>query len=126
MPEDKPKSNRGGYRPGSGRKPASEEMKSRELAQKAIIEKYGTIVEGMKKLLETGEPSLVKFVWEHAQGKPTDKIDMTTRVEETRIVDINDDGTEDEDSDEYEDGKDYDYITGETLDAQIEPEDEDE
>ena len=114
MPEDKPKSNRGGKRPGAGRKPISEEMKSRELAQSAIIAKYGTIKDGMIKLLETGEPTLVKFVYEHAIGKPTDKIDLTSRVEETRIVDVNDDGTEEEDRDEYDeymDGTEYDEPT---------------
>lgn len=101
----------GGKRPNSGRKSISEEMKTRQIAQDAIKAKHGSIKDGMIALLETGEPTLVKFVWEHAQGKPTDKIDLTSRVEETRIVDINDDGTEDEDGEDYDDTDD---LTSET------------
>lgn len=120
MPEDKPKSNRGGARPGAGRKPVSEEMKSRELAQSAIKKKYGTIEDGMIALLNTNEPTLVKFVWEHAQGKPTDKIDLTSRIEETRIIDVDDDGNEEDDDevDEYNE-----FIDGTEYDK---PENEDE
>lgn len=67
---------RGGYRPGSGRKPKADEEKIRGLAVSAIEKKHGSIEEGFLKLLETGEPSLVKFVWEHAVGKPRDKVDV--------------------------------------------------
>lgn len=31
---------------------------------------------GFVKLLESGEASLIKFVWEHAVGKPREKMDV--------------------------------------------------
>lgn len=99
------KGGHGGKRTGAGRKPVSQEMKTRELAQKAIIEKFGSLDGGFKNLLESNDPALKKFVFEHAMGKPTDKVDMTTRVEETRIVDVDADGNE---LDEFNEG-DEDY-----------------
>lgn len=69
-------SNHGGSRPGSGRKPKADEEKVRNLAIAAIEEKHETLQKGFVKLLESGEASLIKFVWEHAVGKPREKIDM--------------------------------------------------
>jgi hypothetical protein len=97
----------GGPRKGAGRRPAHDEMRARDLARQAIINVYGSEEKGFEALLRTGEPTLVKWVYEHAQGKPTEHIDMTTRVEETRIVDVDDDGNE-EDDDELSDEKDDD------------------
>ncbi len=66
----------GGARPGAGRKPKADEEKVRVLATNAIIAKFGSIEKGMVNLIESGEPALVKFVWEHAVGKPREKMDV--------------------------------------------------
>ena len=66
----------GGARPGAGRKPKVDEEKIRGLAVAAIEKKYGGIQQGFEKLLESNEPSLIKFAWEHAVGKPRDKMDI--------------------------------------------------
>jgi len=71
----------GGSRPGSGRKSIAEEFKTSDLARTAIIQKYGSLEEGLKKLLDTGEQALIKFVFEHALGKTTDHMDVTTKGE---------------------------------------------
>ena len=68
--------NLGGARKGAGRKPKLEEDKVIKLAETAIITKYGTLEAGFVALLASGEPSLMKFVWEHAVGKPKDKVDV--------------------------------------------------
>ena len=65
----------GGKRIGAGRKPVHDEMKARDLCQTAIINKFGTLEAGLQFLLESEEPTLMKFVFEHAIGKPTDKIE---------------------------------------------------
>jgi hypothetical protein len=65
----------GGKRAGAGRKPVHDEMKARDLCQTAIINKFGTLEDGLQFLLESNEPTLMKFVFEHAIGKPTDKIE---------------------------------------------------
>lgn len=66
----------GGSRPGSGRKPKVDEEKIRGLAVSAIEKKHGDLETGFVKLLESNEPSLIKFVWEHAVGKPREKLDV--------------------------------------------------
>jgi hypothetical protein len=67
---------KGGARPGAGRKSQRDEDKARRLCIAAIEFKYGSLEKGLVKLLESDEPSLQKFVFEHAIGKPTDKIDL--------------------------------------------------
>jgi hypothetical protein len=69
---------RGGARTGAGRKSVADEEKTRSKAKAAITEKYGSIEDGLKALLGSGEQSLIKFVFEHALGKPADDIDITT------------------------------------------------
>jgi len=64
----------GGARTGAGRKSIAEEFKTSDLARKAIIEKYGSLEDGLKALMNTGEQALIKFVFEHALGKPNEKI----------------------------------------------------
>jgi len=68
----------GGSRPGAGRKTKAEELKSSGIALEAITEKYGSLKEGMMFLLDSKEPNLIKFVFEHAAGKAPDKVDITT------------------------------------------------
>jgi protoporphyrinogen oxidase len=57
----------GGANRGQGRKPVAEEN--------AIIKKYGSLEKGLQTLLESDRDPLVKFVFEHALGKPVDKIE---------------------------------------------------
>jgi hypothetical protein len=63
----------GGRRDGAGRKPKAEEDRVRGLAISSIVKKYGSEEKGFMALLETGEASLIKYVFEHAFGKPTEK-----------------------------------------------------
>lgn len=67
---------RGGARIGAGRKSIADEEKTRERAKAAILGKYGSLEDGLKALLDSAEPSLIKFVYEHAFGKPTENIDV--------------------------------------------------
>ncbi len=66
----------GGKRAGAGRKPVHDEIMARELSQSAIIKKFGSIEEGICFLLDSGEPTLIKFAFEHALGKPREKVDV--------------------------------------------------
>jgi len=63
-----------------GRPKKRDEDKIIKLAVSAITEKYGGLQEGFKALLSTGEPALVKFVWEHAVGKPKDNVNVSGGV----------------------------------------------
>lgn len=67
---------KGGARPGAGRPTKADEERVRDLSVKAIIAQYGSEEKGFKWLLESKEPVLVKFVFEHAYGKPRDKVDL--------------------------------------------------
>jgi hypothetical protein len=67
---------KGGSRPGAGRPTKADEERVRTLATSAIEEHYGSMEAGFQKLLATEEPALVKFVWEHAVGKPREKMDV--------------------------------------------------
>lgn len=69
---------RGGYRAGAGRKTKTDEDRARKLCVAAIEKKYGSVEQGLIALLESDEPSLKRFVFEHALGKPTEKVDMTS------------------------------------------------
>lgn len=65
---------KGGARAGAGRKTIAEEVNSRELAMSALIMKYGSREEALKSLLDSGNPILMKFVYEHGFGKPIEKV----------------------------------------------------
>lgn len=60
------------YRPNAGRKSNKAEADVRKMSQKAIIAKFGSLHKGMQAMLSSGEPSLIKFVFEHALGKAVD------------------------------------------------------
>lgn len=60
----------------AGRKSAAEEWNTRNLCQKAIEEKYGGLQEGCQALLDSREPVLMRWVFEHALGKPVDKVEL--------------------------------------------------
>lgn len=67
---------KGGKREGAGRKPVHDEMMAREICQTAIINKYGSLQDGIEFLLDSNEPTLLKFAFEHAIGKPREKMDL--------------------------------------------------
>lgn len=69
---------RGGSRVGAGRKSIAAEEQTREKAKAAITAKYETLEKGLESLLSSGEPALVKFVFEHAFGKPTEEVDISS------------------------------------------------
>lgn len=69
---------KGGKREGAGRKSKAEELKVANTAIEAITEKYGSLKQGFTALLNSGEQALIKWVFEHAAGKPQDKVDVTT------------------------------------------------
>lgn len=69
---------KGGAIPGAGRKSKAEELKVANQAIEAITERYGSLKDGFMALLKSEEPSLIKWVFEHAAGKPQDKVDLTT------------------------------------------------
>ena len=67
---------KGGARIGAGRKSLAEEQKTAEQCRKAIIKQYGTIEDGIIKLLTSNEPMLQKWVFEHALGKPIEQVSV--------------------------------------------------
>ena len=68
---------KGGAREGAGRKPIAIEEKVQQLCQNAIIAKWGSLEEGIKALLESKSDRLKMFAFEHALGKPTEKVDLS-------------------------------------------------
>jgi hypothetical protein len=60
------------------------------LSLKAIEDKYGGLKEGFIALLDSKEPVLIKWVFEHAFGKPKEKIDIDVNktVENVQIIQI--------------------------------------
>jgi len=79
----------GGARPGGGRPTKVDEDKVRNQAIKAIEQKHGSIEDGLMYLLGSGEPSLIKFVYEHAVGKPKEKVELNTDPDQIPIININ-------------------------------------
>jgi len=71
----------GGARKGAGRKPLSEELKTADLCRSAIINHFGSLEKGLIYLITSQEPALMKFVFEHAYGKPTDKVEQSGGIE---------------------------------------------
>jgi len=63
--------------PGGGRPKKVDEQRVRDLSVKAIVGHYGSEENGFKALLESKEPVLIKFVFEHAYGKPTEKHELS-------------------------------------------------
>lgn len=72
---------RGGARIGAGRPTIAAELKTADLARNCLIEKFGGLNEALIALLEMNEPALTKFVFEHAFGKPTEKIEHSGEIE---------------------------------------------
>lgn len=87
----------GGKRIGAGRKSKAEELRVRDIAIESITQVHGGLKEGFTALLTSDEPSLIKFVFEHAAGKPTDKIDFTGEfdINPIQIIKLPDNGRSD-------------------------------
>jgi len=87
-------SSKGGARIGAGRKTRAEEFGITTLAIQSITEHYGSLLDGFKALLATRDAILVRFVFEHAVGKPREKldIDMNADVEFVEIIQLPDNG----------------------------------
>lgn len=66
----------GGARKGAGRKPIAVEEHTRELCRAAIQGKFGSIEKGLIWLLESKKDNLIKFVFEHGLGKPTENVNV--------------------------------------------------
>lgn len=79
---------KGGARPGAGRPTISEELKTADLARKALIEKFGSLNEALIAILKMNNPILTKFVLEHAFGKPTDNINLKGEMTHTAQYDM--------------------------------------
>lgn len=69
---------RGGKRQGAGRKSRAEEMMTAELARTALTTKYGTLEKALLEMWDSKEPALMKFVAEHAFGKPTENVNLNS------------------------------------------------
>lgn len=68
---------KGGARPGAGRPPKADEQRVRDLSVAAIIKVYRSEEEGFEALLNSKESVLIKFVFEHAYGKPKEHHELT-------------------------------------------------
>lgn len=71
---------RGGARPGAGRRTLAQHLKTADLAQKALISRYGSLEKALVALLNMNEAVLTRFVFEHAMGKPTDNIEVDGEI----------------------------------------------
>lgn len=67
---------KGGQRPGAGRPSKTDEERVRDLSVQAITTHYGTEEAGFQALLDSKEPVLIKFVFEHAYGKPKERHEL--------------------------------------------------
>lgn len=85
---------KGGAIPGNGRKSRAEEAKTGELAREALTKKYGGLRESLEAALNGNDPTLKKFVFEHAFGKPQDsiKMDMTGEFLPIQIIQLPNNG----------------------------------
>lgn len=68
---------RGGAMPGAGRPTKADERRVRDLSVKAIVKMYGSEEKGFIALLKSGEAVLIKFVFEHAYGKPKEHHELS-------------------------------------------------
>jgi hypothetical protein len=71
-----------------GRHTRHDEEKITTIAIDAIIEQYGSLKDGFIALLESKDPPLVKWVFEHAAGKPKERIDIDVNktIENVQVI----------------------------------------
>ena len=79
-----------------GRPSKAEEMKTASIARAAIEGKFGTVEDGFQFLLESNEPSLIKFVFEHAFGKPQENVDISGDMRHFVSYEVVNGGTKDQ------------------------------
>lgn len=66
--------------PGPGRPKKADELKAVNLGLSALKKQYGTLEKAFRFLLSSGEPSLIKLVFEYSFGKPADKIESINGI----------------------------------------------
>ena len=66
----------------AGRKSAAEEWNTHKICQAAIVAKYGSLENGVLALLDSNEPVLQRWVYEHALGKPKDNV----HVDDIKVI----------------------------------------
>ena len=82
-------SNKGGARIGAGRKPVAVEQKTAERFKQILASLYNGDENGaVIAAWQSGEPSLQKFILEHAFGKPTDNLNLSGGLENTFNYDL--------------------------------------
>ena len=79
---------RGGAREGAGRKPKAVELKAAELCKSVLVDLYGGEKEGLIAAWNMREPTIIKFILEHAFGKPTDNINLSGGLDNTTTYDL--------------------------------------
>lgn len=79
---------RGGPRPNSGRKAKAVELKTAAVCKSALNSLYGGDEEAIIAVWNMGEPSLIKFILEHAFGKPTDNLNLSGGLTNTTEYDL--------------------------------------
>ena len=72
---------RGGARKGAGRKTLAENLQTADLARECLIKRWGSLEAALSALLDYEEPTLTRFVFEHAFGKSPDKIEHSGKVD---------------------------------------------
>ena len=67
-----------------------EEEKVISTAIQAITERYGSLKDGFIALLSSKQPPLIRFVFEHAVGKPKEQLDIDTvkRIEHIQVIQL--------------------------------------
>lgn len=75
---------------GAGRPRKTDEIRITATAIESITKKYGSLEKGFIALLESEEPTLIKFVFEHAAGKPREKldVDMNQEIEHVQVIQL--------------------------------------
>lgn len=68
----------------------SHEKRVIETSLSAITERYGSLKDGFIALLDSKQPQLIKFVFEHAVGRPKEKLDIDTvkRIEHVQVIQL--------------------------------------
>ncbi|MEM6814909.1 MAG: hypothetical protein AAF600_10995 [Bacteroidota bacterium] len=79
-------SERGGARPGAGRKPKDKEEKAKRLSIKALVETFGSEEEAFKHAAQKAQSDdknsyqYFKILIEYAYGKPKEKTEMELNI----------------------------------------------
>jgi len=75
---------------GAGRPRKTDEIRITATAIESITAKYGSLKAGFIALLESKEPTLIKFVFEHAAGKPREKmdVDVNQEIEHIQVIQL--------------------------------------